>query len=102
MKKPKNPENGGCHYKLFLVSRYSVRNARVVVVITQILQEEFGSDKLEIVDLIDNPERAVADNVLVTPTLMKSMPLPMRKVVGELDDRNRARRAIELISKECN
>jgi len=45
--------------------------------------------RLEIVDILDNPRRAMADGVLVTPSLAKISPLPAAQVVGNLSDKNR-------------
>lgn len=43
--------------------------------------------KLEIVDLMDHPIRALEDGIVVTPTLVKLLPKPARKVIGTLNDR---------------
>jgi circadian clock protein KaiB len=41
---------------------------------------------LEIVDLLTQPLRALADEIIVTPTLIKLLPLPVQRVVGNLSD----------------
>jgi circadian clock protein KaiB len=52
-----------------------------------ICDEHFPSSfKLEIVDLLLHPGRALADGIIVTPTLLRVAPLPLRKVVGNLSD----------------
>jgi circadian clock protein KaiB len=43
-----------------------------------------GRHDIEVVDVFREPKRALADNVLMTPTLIKFAPLPMRRVVGTL------------------
>lgn len=43
--------------------------------------------QLEVVDIFDNPRRAMADGVLVTPTLAKLSPVPAVQVVGSLTDK---------------
>jgi len=42
---------------------------------------------LEIVDVIQEPERAMRDGVLVTPMLVKHAPPPERRILGRLSDR---------------
>ena len=42
--------------------------------------------KLEIVDMLQQPLRALADGIIVTPTLLRLSPLPVRRVVGNLSD----------------
>lgn len=45
-----------------------------------------GTHKLEIVDLLEQPERASSDGIIVTPTLLKVSPLPAQRVIGNLSD----------------
>lgn len=52
--------------------------------------------RLEIVDVLEHPLRALADGVLVTPSLAKLSPSPVTKVVGNLSDRNSVLRALGL------
>jgi circadian clock protein KaiB len=41
---------------------------------------------LEIIDLLEEPLRALADGIIVTPTLIRVLPLPIQRVVGNLSD----------------
>jgi len=43
-------------------------------------------DDLEVVDVLSEPRRAVADEVLVTPTLIRLVPAPRIRVIGDLSD----------------
>jgi circadian clock protein KaiB len=52
--------------------------------------------KLEVVDVLENPRRAMADGVLVTPSLTKLSPQPVAQVVGNLSDRSRVLLALGL------
>jgi circadian clock protein KaiB len=49
---------------------------------------------LEIVDLLRHPERALADGIIVTPTLLKLLPLPVGRVVGNLSDTSQVLRLL--------
>ena len=49
---------------------------------------------LEIVDLLEQPKRGVADGIIVTPTLLKLLPLPVRRVIGSLTDTNQVLMAL--------
>lgn len=44
--------------------------------------------KLEIIDVLEYPLRALADGILVTPSLAKVSPSPAAKVIGNLSDKN--------------
>lgn len=43
-----------------------------------------GRSEVEIVDVFREPRRALADGILMTPTLVKLAPLPVRKIIGTL------------------
>jgi circadian clock protein KaiB len=45
-----------------------------------------GGTQIEVVDVNAEPQRAVEDRILATPTLCKLAPGPTRKVVGDLSD----------------
>jgi circadian clock protein KaiB len=61
----------------------AVANARAIC------DEHFAAGHdLEIVDLLDQPLRALADGIIVTPTLLKLSPPPVQRVIGNLSDTN--------------
>jgi circadian clock protein KaiB len=48
-----------------------------------------GVHRLEIVDILEHPSRALAEGVLVTPSLTKLSPLPAAQIVGNLSDKRK-------------
>lgn len=42
--------------------------------------------QVEIVDVLDDPQRALLDGVLVTPTLVKRSPAPFARIIGDLSE----------------
>jgi len=52
--------------------------------------------RLEVVDILDNPRRAMAEGVLDTPSLVKLSPLPAAQVVGNLSNKRRVVLALGL------
>lgn len=48
-----------------------------------------GRYEIEVIDLIDRPELASADQILAPPTVVRMMPLPTRRVMGDLSDTGR-------------
>ncbi len=52
--------------------------------------------RIEVVDALEEPQRALEDGVLVVPTLIKLSPGPIRRLVGELEDTERVLCALEL------
>jgi circadian clock protein KaiB len=48
-----------------------------------------GQYEIEIIDLVENPELAAADDVLALPTLVRLNPPPTRRIIGNLSDTDR-------------
>lgn len=71
---------------------------QVVAKIREIMVVDAQQDfELEVVDIFDDPEQAINDAVLATPTLLKVLPLPVRRLVGDLKDRERVLAGLELL-----
>ena len=49
---------------------------------------------LEIVDILTDPRRALADGIIVSPTLLKLLPLPAGRLIGDLSDTARVLQAL--------
>ena len=64
------------------------------------LREEEPSCEVEIVDVMETPERALEDHVLVTPTLVRVRPLPQTQVFGNLSDRQALERLLEPLRRK--
>ncbi len=59
-----------------------------------------GEYHLEIVDVLENPEAAETDRILATPTLIKSLPPPLRRVIGDMSDRDKVLLGLEVTSSD--
>ncbi len=55
-----------------------------------------GRHEIEVVDVLRQPERALADGVLLTPLLVKIAPGPPRKIIGRLERWERVMAILEL------
>lgn len=78
--------NDGVHLRLYITGRTGRSEAAVANlqrICDQVLPD--GCD-IEIVDVLDRPELAEEERVLVTPTLDKLLPLPVRRIIGDLSD----------------
>lgn len=63
----------------------ALNSARAVINLNAICREHLpGRHEIEIVDVFRHPERALADGVFLTPTLVRLSPAPARKIVGSL------------------
>jgi circadian clock protein KaiB len=59
-----------------------------------------GQYHIEIVDLLENPRLAADDQILAVPTLVKKLPPPIRKIVGDLSDTDRLLVGLQLRTRK--
>jgi circadian clock protein KaiB len=52
--------------------------------------------EIEIVDLLQNPRLARGDEILAVPTLVRRLPSPMRKIIGDLSDTDKVLVGLQL------
>ncbi|MEA2168883.1 MAG: circadian clock protein KaiB [Solirubrobacteraceae bacterium] len=48
-----------------------------------------GQYEIEVVDLVEHPSQARSDDILAIPTLVRRMPPPVRKIIGDLSNTER-------------
>jgi circadian clock protein KaiB len=80
-----------CNSEKYILSLYisgmTVRSTRAIENIRQICEENLKNRyELEIIDIFKNPEKAKNEQLVAAPTLIKRLPLPLRKFIGDLSD----------------
>ena len=66
------------------------RAERAIANLRQICETDLqGEYELEIIDVLEHPQLAEDEKILATPTLIKRLPPPLRRVIGDLSDRDR-------------
>jgi circadian clock protein KaiB len=55
-----------------------------------------GRYDIEIVDLVKLPELARGDDIVAIPTLVRSLPAPIRKIIGDLSDTKRVLLSLQI------
>jgi circadian clock protein KaiB len=55
-----------------------------------------GEYHIEVVDLVENPQLAKGDQILALPTLVRKLPQPMRKIIGDLSNTERVLVGLDL------
>lgn len=59
-------------------------------------EELQGQYELEIIDVLEHPQRAEDEKILATPTLIKQLPPPLRRVIGDLSDKAKVLLGLEV------
>ncbi len=69
------------------VAGQTARSLAAFANLTQICEEHLpGKYRIEVVDLLENPKLAKDDQILAIPTLVRKLPPPIRKIIGDLSD----------------
>jgi circadian clock protein KaiB len=55
-----------------------------------------GRYQIEVIDLLEQPELAKSDQVVAIPTLIRRLPPPMKKIIGDLSDREKVLVALDV------
>lgn len=91
-------EPGLARYDLRLyVAGMTPRSARALANIKEICEEHLkGRYALEVVDIYQQPKLAEGDQIVAVPTLLKQLPQPLRRLIGDLSDRARVLIGLDL------
>jgi len=72
------------------VAGQTPKSLRALVNLKQICEEHLaGKYHIEIIDLLENPQLASDDQILAIPTLIRKLPEPIRKIIGDLSNTER-------------
>ena len=55
-----------------------------------------GHYQIEVIDLLENPQLARGDQIVAVPTLIRKLPLPVRKIIGDLSNTDRVLVGLDL------
>lgn len=87
-------------FKLYLVGQ-TPKSITLVGEMKRLLTEAFdGHYNLEVIDIIENPQLAEKYKIIATPTLEKLSPEPVRRVIGNLADKERVLLALGLTTRQ--
>jgi len=84
--------------KLYIVGSSSASAAAVKNLRELIAQESTTIFQLEVIDVRKHPQLAEKDKILAVPTLLKKLPPPLRKIIGDLSDRDKVLLGLDLIA----
>ena len=90
---------GAEHYVLRLfITGSTPKSALAIQNIRALCDERLrGRYDLEVIDIYQHPEDVKPEQIIVTPTLLKKLPLPLRKIIGDLSDKQRVLAGLDLV-----
>lgn len=77
------------------------KSVRAIANLKRICKEHLqGSYSLEVIDLYQRPQLAEGEQIIAAPTLVKALPLPLRRMIGTLSDTERVLVGLDLQGKK--
>ena len=95
-------ERGDKHYVLRLyVSGMTPKSILAIENIRKICEEYLkGRYALEVIDIYKNPSLADGEQIIAVPTLLKKLPLPLRRFIGDMSDSEKIVLGLDLRPKK--
>ena len=85
--------------RLYVAGKTS-KSAAALSNLTLICEERLeGKYHLEVIDLVKHPRLAREHQIIAVPTLVRTLPLPVRRVIGDLSDAARVLVGLELVRR---
>ena len=80
------------------VAGMTARSTRAVANIRAICEEHFpGAYALEVINLYEQPSLASGEQIIAAPTCVKELPLPARRVIGDMSNSARVLEGLDLV-----
>lgn len=93
----KDPEGDGAWNLRLYVAGQTTKSIAAFANLKRICEEHLaGQYTIEVIDLLENPRLAEADQIVAIPTLVRKLPEPVRKIIGDLSDTERTLVGLQL------
>jgi circadian clock protein KaiB len=91
-----NPDPGFYDLRLYVAGQ-TPKSVAALANLKRFCEEHLaGQYKIEVVDLVENPKLARSDQILAIPTLVRRLPEPIRKIIGDLSNSERVLVGLEI------
>jgi circadian clock protein KaiB len=86
--------------KLYITGN-STKSQRAIANILRICRDELAEQYVvEIIDVLEQPYLAEEEKILVTPTLIKQLPPPLQRIIGDMSNTQKVLLGLDLIPRE--
>jgi circadian clock protein KaiB len=88
------------HLRLYVAGQ-SPKSVRAIDNLRHVCETHLaGRYRIEVIDLLENPALARGDEIIAVPTLVRRLPVPIRKIIGDLSDTDRVLVGLQLTRGE--
>jgi circadian clock protein KaiB len=94
--KDANPQNSAWLLRLYVAGQTPksvTAFANLKKICADHLEDKY---RIELIDLLENPQLARGDQIVAIPTLVRNLPAPMRKIIGDLSNTERVLVGLDL------
>ena len=89
-KTPRRPRAGAKYDLCLYVAGNTQKSSVAITNLKRICAEHLGGEyRIKVIDLVKNPALARGDQILAIPTLVRRLPSPVRKIIGDFSDTER-------------
>ena len=94
---PRRPDDEGEWHLRLYVAGESPKSLEAFFNLRRLCEAHLANRyTIEVVDLLENPRLARGDEIIAIPTLVRQLPAPMRKIIGDLSDTDRVLVGLQL------
>lgn len=100
VKKADEPPREVVTLRLYVAGQ-TPKSLSAIANLKKICDEHLSSSKIEIqvIDLLTNPQLAVKDQIVAIPTLIRSLPSPLKRIIGDLSNMERVLVGLDIQTK---
>jgi len=83
--------------KLYITGKTS-NSERALANLKKLCEEDLAEQhyEIQVIDVLEKPQLAEDDKILATPTLIRALPPPIRRIIGDLSDREKILLGLDL------
>lgn len=82
--------------KLYITGQ-TPRSRRAIDNLRRICEDElYGQYEMHVIDVLERPQLAEDEKILATPTVVKELPVPIRRIIGDLSDAEKVLLGLDL------
>ncbi len=85
-----------CKLRLYVTGK-TPKSERAIANLKEICEKEMeGLYELQVIDVLESPQLAENEKILATPTLIKDLPPPLKRIIGDLSNSERVLLGLDL------
>jgi circadian clock protein KaiB len=90
-------ESGFYHLRLYVAGQ-TPKSVKALANLKAMCDEHLaGKYQIEVIDLVESPQLARTDQILAIPTLVRRLPSPIRKIIGDLSNSERVLVGLDIV-----